>query len=272
MLREIFYPSTELEKMISHYIVIDFENTMAGIPCTLPKGACAMVFVYSAGKPSFSFLDSPETYSGNSFVSGYTMKVVKLNFVGRIKCIIAFFTPMGAWRLFKIPPGEYLNQFISAENFIGSKANLLTEQFQSFNSTWQVAHHLDSFLKMQIPDRQLISEICDFSTGYIQENKGVLRIDELMHHAHFSSRNIDRHFEKYLGMTPKQYAWLTRLNQVFMLMMNNKNIPIHEVIDILGYFDQAHLINDIKKYTGSTPRIFKEHLMTSIISSYTDPI
>jgi AraC-like DNA-binding protein len=270
MFHEIFYPSPELQDIVTHYVVVEFTNTLPDIPCTIPKGACALGIVYSNESLTFVFDNPQDNYTGNTFISGYTLKVVKLGFVGRIKCIVAFFTPLGIWQLFGFAPGEFVNRFISVEDIAGSKASFIIEQLKNAKDVYSVVRYLDSFLKNYIRPRNYISTICEQSTALIQNSYGKLRIEEIIHNLNQCPRRIDRHFEKYLGVSPKQYAWLTRLNSAFTMMMYNNDISIHEIILSLGYFDQAHLINDVKKYMGTTPHILKDRMMTSVIATFSD--
>jgi AraC-like DNA-binding protein len=270
MLREIYYPSPELEKIITHYLVVEFNNLISGIPCTLPKGACALAITYSEGTPCFTFEDAKNNYSGNTFICGYLLKVVRLNYFGNIKCIVAFFTPLGTWRLFRIPPAEYVNRFISLEDMVGSKCQVLIEKLKSANNSYEAVNYIDAFLKKLIPAKQELSLICEQSVNYIQDNYGKLKMDDLINRLNQCPRSIDRHFERYLGITPKQYIWLTRLNRAFIMLMSNSNISIHEVVLELGYFDQAHLINDVKKYLGTTPQFLRNPILNALISSYTE--
>jgi len=270
MLREVYYPSPELLEMITHYVVIEFDNNVPDIPCTLPKGACALAIVYSNEIPTYNFSNPQHNFTGFTFITGYTLKAVKLGFIGKIKGIIAFFTPMGVWRLFGYAPIEFVDKFISVEEVAGSKTLKIIDQLKNAKNTCQEAFYFDLFLKGFIKPKNKVSCICKQSTDFIQNKYGNLRIDELVTYLNQNSRIIDRHFEKYLGVTPKQYAWLTRLNAAFTIMMYCKDISVHEIILNLGYYDQAHLINDVKKYLGYTPQVFKDHILTSIISSYSD--
>ncbi|MGF1683760.1 helix-turn-helix domain-containing protein [Photobacterium minamisatsumaniensis] len=69
-----------------------------------------------------------------------------------------------------------------------------------------------------------------------------------------SSRHLRRLFLKNLDMTPKQYADIVRFQSSIQIIE-------HQGIDALYqshcYYDQSHLIRQFKKFTGLTPRDFK---------------
>jgi AraC-like DNA-binding protein len=270
MLREVYFPSPELQGIISHYLVVEFTNKIVEVPCTFPKGACALAIFYSEEMPQFTFADSRKNYSGMDFVCGYLLKAGKLKTTGNIKVMVALFTALGTWRLFGIAPGEYFDTFIPFQDFVGSKAQLIEKQIVSANNPAKAVFYLDTFFKRLVKNRIPKLTVCDSVIRYIQANHGKIRIDEMTRILNLSSRTIDRHFEKYLGITPKEYAWLTRLNIAFNLMIYNSGMPIHEIIYDLGYYDQSHFINDVKRYLGVPPEFFKKNGYSSVMCHLTD--
>ncbi|MGF1700199.1 helix-turn-helix domain-containing protein [Photobacterium makurazakiensis] len=69
-----------------------------------------------------------------------------------------------------------------------------------------------------------------------------------------SSRHLRRLFLHNLDMTPKQYADIVRFQSSIQIIA-------HQGIDVLyqshRYYDESHLIRQFKKFTGLTPRGFK---------------
>jgi methylphosphotriester-DNA--protein-cysteine methyltransferase len=74
-----------------------------------------------------------------------------------------------------------------------------------------------------------------------------------------SLRTLERQFQYYIGTTPKEFARMARLSEVYKSLINNSQKRIHDLIDRLGYYDQAHLIRDLKSYAGITPMQFQQH-------------
>ncbi|MDO7742533.1 MAG: helix-turn-helix domain-containing protein, partial [Pedobacter sp.] len=71
----------------------------------------------------------------------------------------------------------------------------------------------------------------------------------------------ERHFKFHVGISPKEFANLTRYQ--FASESISKNSTQSTLLQIAlehGYYDHAHLTNEIKKYTGVTPSSLTEHI------------
>jgi AraC-like DNA-binding protein len=67
-----------------------------------------------------------------------------------------------------------------------------------------------------------------------------------------SERQLLNQFRQQVGLSPKLYARIIRLNYIFQLMMEKKekwSLLAYEA----AYFDQAHFIRDFKTFTGDNP-------------------
>jgi AraC-like DNA-binding protein len=88
----------------------------------------------------------------------------------------------------------------------------------------------------------------------IKETKGQITVDALAKKNHTAPRQLERTFHKYIGITPKEFISIARFQQVFSKVTHN--IKQESLLDIAieyGYYDHAHLTNDIKRYTGVPP-------------------
>jgi hypothetical protein len=66
-----------------------------------------------------------------------------------------------------------------------------------------------------------------------------------------SPRSVQRHFRHILGITPKGLEQFLRARQATDLLQGGR--PILDVVDHLGFADQAHLTRSLKRFTGQTP-------------------
>lgn len=71
-----------------------------------------------------------------------------------------------------------------------------------------------------------------------------------------SHGHLDREFTRVVGLTPRKLTGVLRMRRLL------SSIDVHGRIDWadraaeLGWFDQAHLIRDFKRYTGVTPSAY----------------
>ena len=84
-----------------------------------------------------------------------------------------------------------------------------------------------------------------FDIVYQQEAKTV---SELSAQLFWSSRQISRYFNSRFGITLKEFLKIVRCNATYKEISNGNLNPQSD------FFDQAHFIKEIKKYTGVTPK------------------
>lgn len=83
-------------------------------------------------------------------------------------------------------------------------------------------------------------------------------------------KTLSRLFIEVIGISPKEYVQIKRINQSLALFASSKDIKSQDLADQLGYYDSAHFINEFKKYTGKTPRGLKNSLIDRKESSFID--
>lgn len=90
----------------------------------------------------------------------------------------------------------------------------------------------------------------------IRRRKGLISIDELAAKAYISPRQLEREFKQKIGMPPKQYMRLARLNEANRLLEEHDQPELAAIAYESGYADQAHFIRDFRHFTGEKPTAF----------------
>ena len=69
-------------------------------------------------------------------------------------------------------------------------------------------------------------------------------------------RQLERHFKKQIGISPKQLGKVIRLQTSLQMMVNQKAETLTDIAYENEYFDQNHFIKDFKEFVGITPKEF----------------
>jgi AraC-like DNA-binding protein len=88
----------------------------------------------------------------------------------------------------------------------------------------------------------------------IHSTKGQISIYELSKRNFTTVRQLERNFKKLIGLSPKEYSNIIRFQYALSLIKKSKQS--RSLLDIAfecGYYDHAHLSNEIKRNTGLTP-------------------
>ncbi len=255
--KTIILPSADLKPYIVHYLFLDIQldASSVGVYCSFPSGCCVMNIFYSADLPAFHYPDKTLT-NIRCFVSGYLKQGVKLGKAGHHKCVIVQFTPSGAFHIFGIPPSEYTNTFIPLNDLIGKKGEEIAEKIYEQNFL-QIINHLNCYFRELVYKNEVGTMFYEQIMYSIIRHHGNIRISSLLKEFNITQRQLDRCFDKLLGIAPKEYAWLVRLNTAYNMLLFDKQRSITDITYSLGYFDQTHMLKDFARYSDITPGDFR---------------
>ncbi|GGC64461.1 helix-turn-helix domain-containing protein [Undibacterium terreum] len=82
----------------------------------------------------------------------------------------------------------------------------------------------------------------------IYASKGAASVQAISEAAHWSSRQINRYFNQWFGLSLKAYCSILRFRASFAQISEGKLFPED------FFADQAHFIKEVKKYSGYTPK------------------
>ncbi len=89
-----------------------------------------------------------------------------------------------------------------------------------------------------------------FNTLY--DTQGSLKIQEYSEKCYWTSRQINRYFTEWFGLSLKEYCNILRFRASINHIKEGKFFPEQ------NYSDQPHFIREVKKFTGVTPKeLFK---------------
>lgn len=86
---------------------------------------------------------------------------------------------------------------------------------------------------------------CGIPIGEVAKRIGVL------------SKTLNRHFCAAVGLTPKRYSRVRRLQRVLCSINGGREVDWCETAADHGYADQAHLVHDFRELTGMTPTAYR---------------
>ena len=71
-----------------------------------------------------------------------------------------------------------------------------------------------------------------------------------------SQRQLERQYQKWVGMPPKQYQRIIRVKNTINALKNNPNTDLVELAIENGFTDQAHMTREFKQIAKITPKRF----------------
>ena len=90
--------------------------------------------------------------------------------------------------------------------------------------------------------------IVDNSIQNILNNKGSLDISNIAKQSFVSTRQLERLFHEYIGITPKKISNIIRYQFLWRDILYEPHFDILNAVYKYGYTDQSHLLREFKKY------------------------
>lgn len=87
----------------------------------------------------------------------------------------------------------------------------------------------------------------------MRDDSSLHRVEQVMELSPWSTRTTQRVFQRYVGVTVKWVLCRYRLQQAALEIESAPDIDFADLAVRLGWYDQAHFINDFRSMLGSTP-------------------
>jgi transcriptional regulator GlxA family with amidase domain len=87
----------------------------------------------------------------------------------------------------------------------------------------------------------------------IAASGGRVRVEELATRTGFTRKHLGNLFRQQVGVSPKSLARTQRFRGALALLNGDGRVPWTALAEQCGYYDQSHLINVFRRFTGFSP-------------------
>jgi AraC-like DNA-binding protein len=220
----------------------------------LPEGCVELVFHYAS--PLLSRYAGAATFEQpRSFVVGQMRRFLEITPHGRVGFVAIRFTVRGAYLFFPGPLSELTNRDVELENVWGDFAREVAERVADGpNMAARVASVERALLRQARRDR--FDPLVNRALQLIEQQGGQTSVAELAPTLGSSARQLARRFQATVGVSPKEFARVTRFLRAVRAIDAGSFATFTETALECGYFDQAHFNHDFRELAGMTPADF----------------
>jgi AraC-like DNA-binding protein len=181
-----------------------------------------------------------------------THRMADLKLSGSLRVFSIRFSPVGFRSLFGIPACLLRDRAIEAEQALGPEIVELHEQLAAVGpAAWEPAAERYLMKRLRLFEVSAESRIAGQAAAAMQRSRGSVDVAEVAARSAVSTRHLERAFQEQVGVSPKMFGRLLRLDYALELAGSGSNWA--EVAHLCGYFDQSHLARDFRAMTGATP-------------------
>jgi len=165
------------------------------------------------------------------------------------------FSPVGAYRIFRLPQAELKNKILLLEDVMGKSAKEIQEIIANSEGVHQKVQIIQSYL-IKLLQQSEADPILDYCIDQIKNSNGLVRVGDLERKTGYSSRWLYEKFMDKVGLSAKNLSAVARFMQFYQNWAKDPNKQFFHK-DIYDYFyDQAHFSKEFKRFTGFSPSKF----------------
>ncbi len=241
-------PPSDLAPWIAHYWMIrwDLRGCAPHVAESLPHPNVHLIFE-----------------NGRSAVCGVqTCKFSRL--LEGQACVFGVKFRPGGFRPFAgSPVAKLADRVVPARRIFGKEIEPLEALLLSAASDEAKIRAANVFFREHVPERDPAIALVDQLVERILREPDIKTVDDLARTAAMGKRSLQRLFNEYVGANPKWVIRRYRLHEVIEQFNSGRRLDWAQLALDLGYFDQAHLINDFKSIVGFPPGEYRKQLSTN---------
>lgn len=162
----------------------------------------------------------------------------------------------GAVSLFtNLNMNELTDNVVSAEDIFSNEFSELEDRIENLNDLDKKFIEIEKFMLLKLSQNQKALQSLDI-VKMIYNNPAISRIELVKEKTGLGYKNIERNFQKYIGIQPKHFMKIVRFNFATKLMHEFPKKSLTEIALESGYFDQSHFIKTFKLFSGQIPKNF----------------
>jgi AraC-like DNA-binding protein len=164
--------------------------------------------------------------------------------------------PPGAYTVLGLPMEELRGQTVDLVDVVGGDGRRLAERLRDAPTWGRRFALLDEFLLERLERGPRPSPEVAWAWRRLTATGGAVPIGRLAAEVGWSHRHLIARFRQQVGLAPKTAARLVRFDAVWRRLEQPRPPDWGLLAAEAGYADQAHLIREFRRFTGTTPTGF----------------
>ena len=219
----------------------------------LPDG-CPELIVH-LGDPFARLIGSRWVVQPRAFLVGTLTRPWMLRAGRRVETVGIRFRPGATTSVFPISMVEARDREVRLARLVGAApAVALIGRIRRAPANGERFAAIEDWLLSRLGGTRARGTTARAAVGLILRSRGRKRIDDVAQALGWSRRRIERAFARDLGIRPKLFARIVRLNAVLASLDESERGSAVDLALEAGYFDQAHLLRDFRALAGRGPR------------------
>lgn len=255
-----FQPHIALRPFVRFYWLLEPDFAGQQTHRLLPGSGCDLIV--QNGPPATYKIGASawEIRRPTGFVEGHFKEHILLRFLGPCRLAGIRFTLTGLYQFARTPLKEFTQQFVDLTGVFGKIGRELIQRVAELPSARALPGIFNDFLLGQLHHKIETDKRLEYAVQILFAKNGIAPIHRLAREVCLSERQLERAFDRHVGINPERFAKTLRLNRFIRLARQPIRPALGQLAHECGFADQSHLIRVFKQHSGLTPReYFRQH-------------
>ena len=266
---QTYKPHKDLESIVKFYwtleVPFDLKNQKQKI---VPDGCIEMTFNFGDKIKRFTS-ETDFILHPNAMVMGQRTKSFDILPTGNVDTFAICFYPIGFANFVTMPLENLVDKETPISELFGQvEADILEQQMIQAADNQHRINIIETFLLKILSEKNTISNIVKSTIDDLLKTNGTAAINVILKDDVSKRRQLERHFRKQIGISPKQLGKAIRLQATLNLLLNKKSNTLTDIAYESEYFDQNHFIKDFKDLVGVTPKEFLDNENMALVALF----
>lgn len=250
-------PSPLLERYVKCYWALTVDAfPVSGEPETvLPDGRLEIVFNLADRFRRFH-MDGKVELQPRTIVVGQMRRFVKIQPTGAVDLFGVRFQTAGAYHFFKCGMSELTEKIAELDAMLDGAKRNLDDRIRSAATTEDRVAIIERVLLDSIATPSSSERVVEAVKDHMVRNDGVVSIHRTAREFGVSQRQLERHFLQMVGVSPKFYSRIIRLQSLLAASQFQRSDDLCELALKYGYYDQSHFVREFSAFAGKSPTAF----------------
>ncbi len=258
-------PSSPLRAYIRKFWSLEYDPSgTSELETILPDGCPEVVFNLSDRFRRFKSHTDHEIQP-STLVAGQMTRSITIAPTGRVELFGVRFQPYGAFAFLRAPLSELTDRIEPLELLLPNvEAELRERLSRAAGFSKRIRIFETAFIDTLDEKREAPSKLACIA----EQLASGRRVKSVTNEFGWTERSLERDFRKYVGLTPKMFGRVSRFSVIARSIESGRASDMLSLTLDLGYYDQAHMINEFRSFAGQSPTAFANglHRLSTLFS------
>jgi len=187
------------------------------------------------------------------FVAGLDDRYTFVEHEGTQRGLQLNLTPLGARLFFDRPMSELSGRVVQVSDLLPRACRSLTDRLASLRD-WDARFDVvERLVTQRVSEARELNPVVIWAYREIERHNGSVEMRSLTRESGYSPTHLIALFRDQVGLPPKLVARLTRFERLVRHLRTGPTETLASLAADFGYYDQAHLVRDMREFAGMTP-------------------